>query len=224
MYLNKKQLIERDWSLKLIKEFLGEPDDTHRLGYYCYEHLYFLPRVEKTETLEDFKAAQEKYLKRREQGKASARRQAEERLKTAKSIPIRVQRLSDAEVLEDAIDHFNRRRGRRRFYDDDDFYELQPADKDSDKSFLERITVNYIRHNLTSYDSKLLAQRGRIGGGDAVPIIRRRVFEEIAIAYPHLSDECDRQMISRGLESEAELEPKTRYHQLELPFEVGAAL
>lgn len=214
MYLNKTQLIQRGWSPKLVKEFLGKADDVKPLGRYCEEHRYWLPRIENVENLEDFKAAQEKYLTRRNVGKQAAKKQAEERIKQAKAMVIRVRRLPEDEVLEDAIEHFNRRRRRRGW--DDDYWEFTPADKDSDPRFLERITVNYIRHNLTSYDSKLFAQRGRIGGDEAVPIIRRRVFEEIACAYPHLADECDRQMIAKGLKSKSELKPKVFYEQLEL--------
>lgn len=217
MYLNKKQLIERGWSLKLVGEFLGEPDDVKPLGRYCEEHRYWLPRVERVEQTDEFKTAQEKYLKRRAAGKESAKIQAARRIETAKTLIICVERLPDDEVLEDAIDYFNRRQ-RRRDWNDDNYYEFTPADRDSGSRFLERITVNFIRHNLTSYDSKLLAQRGRIGGDAAVPIIRRRVFEEIACAYPHLADECDRQMIQRGLKSESELIPRVLYEQLELPF------
>lgn len=217
MYLNKKQLIERGWSLKLVGEFLGEPDDVKPLGRYCEEHRYWLPRIERVEQTGEFKAAQEKYLKRRDAGKQSAKAQAAQRIELAKTIIIRVKRLPETEVLEDAIEHFNCRQ-RRRDWNDDNYYEFTPADKDSGSRFLERITVNYIRHNLTSYDSKLLAQRGRIGGDAAVPIIRRRVFEEIACAYPQFADECDRQMIARGLKSESELNPKVCYEQIELPF------
>ena len=217
MYLNKKKLIERGWSLKLITDFLGEPDDVKPLGRYCEEHRYWLPRIERVEQLEDFKAAQEKYKIRRRAGLEKARKQAARRIEAAKTIIIRVKRLPANKVLTDAIDHFNCRQ-RRRDWNDDNYLEFSPASEDSDTRFLERITVNYIRHNLTSYDSKLLAQRGHPGVNEAVPIIRRRVFEEIACAYPHLSDECDRQMIQRGLKSESELKPKNDYAQLELPF------
>lgn len=221
MYLNKRQLNKRGWSPKLITNFLGDPDDVKPLGKYCEEHLYFLPRIEKIEKLEDFKKSQAKYLTRRNAGKQAAKNQAQKRIEAARTMIIRVRRLAEDEVLEAAIEHYNFRR-RRVYYDDwdDAPYESLPADPNSDLRVLERITVNYIRHNLTSYDSKLFQQRGRIGGDEAVPIIRRRVFEEIACAYPQLADECDRQMLSRGLITQTEIENKYKadYEQLELPF------
>lgn len=217
MYLNKKQLIERGWSLKLIEKFLFKPDDIKPLGKYCEEHRYWLPRIEKAEKLKEFKADQEKYLKRRDAGKMLARRRADKQIESARTMPIKIREMSYEDVLENAIWHFNcRNRGRR--YEDE--YDYSPATENSDQLFLQRIAVNYIRHHLTSYDSKLFAQKGKVGGNQAVPIIRRRVFEEIALAYPNLSDECDRQMLKRNLISEIEIENKNKpiYEQLQLPF------
>lgn len=219
MYLNKKQLKERGWSQQMINRFLGKPDDVQTLGRYCEEHLFFIPRIERIETTDEFKSAHEKYLTRRNAGKLADKRQAEERIKSAKTMPIRIVRVPVAQLLEDAIDHFNRRQ-RRRDLDDDNYFQFTPAYQNSDREFLERIQVNYIRHELTSYDSKLLAQRGRIGGDDAVPIIRRRVFFEISYAYPHLENECFRQMRSRNLITDIELENLTKspFEQMQLPF------
>lgn len=220
MYLNKKQLIERGWSAKIVRDFLGEPDDKNRLGRYCWEYLYFLPRVEQVEKLDEFTAAQEKYQKRRQCGIETAKKRAVQQIETAKTTPIRVREMSAEDVLNAAIWHYNSRNRGSRYEYDDDFYR-EPASRNSSELFLERVTVNYIRHVLTSYDSKLFAQKGKVGGGDAVPIIRRRVFEEIALAYPQLADECDRQMIRRGLKLESELKPKENYEefQLRLPFD-----
>lgn len=217
MYLNKKQLNERGWSPPMIKNYLGNPDYVKPLGRYCEEHRYFLPRIERIETDQNFKTEQEKYLLRRQAGRLAAKTQTEKRIKKARTIIIRVVRLSEAEVLERAIDHYNFNRRGRHY---DDYGYQSPADQDSDRNFLERITVNYIRHNLTSYDSKLFAQRGRIGGDEAVPIIRRRVFAEIACAYQHLEEECYRQMLSRQLINETEFTNHfaNPYEQLELPF------
>lgn len=219
MYLNKKQLIERGWSLNLIERFLGEPDDIKPLGKYCEEHRYWLPRIEVFENRsEEFKTAQEKYHQKRDAGKRLARRRADKQIEAARMMPIRIREMPFEDVLVEAIWHFNsRNRGRR--YDDEDYY-YPLASKNSEEFFLQRIAVNYIRHHLTSYDSSLFAQKGKVGGSEAVPIIRRRVFEEIALAYPNLSDECDRQMLKRGLITESEIENKKKaiYEQLELPF------
>ncbi|MDQ3132414.1 MAG: hypothetical protein M3Q99_16830 [Acidobacteriota bacterium] len=35
MYLNKIQLKQRGWSLKMVADFLSDPDDVKPLGRYC---------------------------------------------------------------------------------------------------------------------------------------------------------------------------------------------
>ena len=71
------------------------------------------------------------------------------------------------------------------------------ASLDSDPAFLERITVNYIRHSLTDYDRSLAELAGKTGIVSGVAAIREKVYGAIAAAYPDLSDECDRQMRAR---------------------------
>src|SRR5689334_23239116 len=99
MYLNKKQICERGWSPALIKNYLGDPDDVQTLGKYCEEHLYFLPRIENVEKLDDFKKSQAKHLTRREAGKQAAKTQSEKRIEAARTMIIRVPRLSAEQVL-----------------------------------------------------------------------------------------------------------------------------
>ena len=66
--------------------------------------------------------------------------------------------------------------------------------------FLERITVNFIRHNLTAYDRALEEVAGRVGIASAVQskdlLSHRRAIGE---SYPALADECSRQLMRRGL-------------------------
>ena len=71
---------------------------------------------------------------------------------------------------------------------------------DRDPVFLDRITVNYIRHELTQYDGALVEVAGQTGIQQAVDAIRARVYEAIADAYPMLADECTRQLERKRLE------------------------
>jgi len=64
------------------------------------------------------------------------------------------------------------------------------ADLDSDPRFLERIQVNYLRHERTFYDEAMSMAED----GEAKHALREHVLERIARAYPHLASECDRQM------------------------------
>ena len=63
--------------------------------------------------------------------------------------------------------------------------------------FLERITVNYVRHRLTSYDRNLERVAGQIGVALAITAIRKRIYAAIAETYPHLAPECERQLARR---------------------------
>ena len=74
------------------------------------------------------------------------------------------------------------------------------AAEDAPAEFLERITVNFIRHNLTAYDRALEEVAGRVGIASAVRskdlLSHRRAIGE---SYPALADECSRQLMRRGL-------------------------
>ena len=73
-------------------------------------------------------------------------------------------------------------------YTDDNFDEFVAGD-----DFLCRITVNYLRHATTSYDSEFEVLFGRTGVGAAIDRMRSRIFEAISDAYEFLEDECSRQ-------------------------------
>lgn len=55
---------------------------------------------------------------------------------------------------------------------------------------IKRITVNWIRHNLFSYDGTLDA----IGDPEIRFNFKKRVLGRIARIYPELKDECQRQV------------------------------
>ena len=67
-------------------------------------------------------------------------------------------------------------------------------EKDSDKEFLNRITVNYIRHNLTTYEKIIDTMYSKVGKQKAYNMLNKKVFEEIANVYPDYKEECDRQL------------------------------
>ena len=57
--------------------------------------------------------------------------------------------------------------------------------------------VNYIRHNLTEYDTHLEELAGQVGVSEAGRVIRRWVYAQIAACYPEYAEECMRQMSAR---------------------------
>ena len=92
----------------------------------------------------------------------------------------------DAGSLDDvraqAIVHYNARRWIR-----DLDVEPEPARLTSDPQFLERITVNYLRHAVSDYDDVLADLTRRVGKDEAYICVRTKVLEEIARVYPKLA-------------------------------------
>jgi hypothetical protein len=54
--------------------------------------------------------------------------------------------------------------------------------------------VNYLRHECSVYDDRLAALYRRVGKDEATGLIREKVYEAIADAYPELRRECDDQL------------------------------
>jgi hypothetical protein len=79
------------------------------------------------------------------------------------------------------------------------------ASSRDDQDFLDRITVNYLRHGMTNYEDLLAATFGCVGTGDAYSIIKGRVFDAIASAYPSLGKECLRQEARLAMKIEGAL-------------------
>lgn len=67
------------------------------------------------------------------------------------------------------------------------------ASVDSEPHFLDRIVVNYLRHECSDYDALLAWLGGRVGVREAEHAVRGRVYDEIARAHPVLAAECARQ-------------------------------
>ena len=99
--------------------------------------------------------------------------------------------ISEDNLLQNAVRSYN------------DFHEMISMERNnfsfdyttpkSDKAFLERIEVNYIRHNLTKYDTALETMAGRIGVHEAVVKIKFMIMDTISEKYPYLADECRKQ-------------------------------
>lgn len=70
---------------------------------------------------------------------------------------------------------------------------FKPASLDSDREFLDRITVNHIRHQLSNYERRLEQLFGKVGVREAYPVLKVKILDAIASSYPELSGECKRQ-------------------------------
>ncbi len=199
--LGTHALRERGWTPALIARFLGDADATRPNPFYASSppmRLYSLARVEDVEADPAFMAAQVGACRRVEAGKAAAIKKAAKLVEEARTTRIRVKRLDDGEVLMAAIDAYNERQSERSW--ERGYGGWEEARPDSEPDFLARITVNYIRHNLTTYDTHLERVAGRTGVHQAVDVIRERLYDAITEAYPHHGAECRRQLERRRQE------------------------
>jgi len=186
----------RGWTDSLIEKFLGEPDKLGINKYYRSGprvRLYEIERVLLVEETPEFKAAFVISQKRSLKAKESA----------GKGIDTKVDKLCDSisgvtgislpdytpeELTLAACKNYNSRGIPEYLYfkrieSGGGFREASPQ---SEKPFLDRITVNYLRHTYFGYNESLSYMRGRIGKDIAYSLLREEVYEAIHEKYPWL--------------------------------------
>lgn len=188
--LTKSAILDRPgWSRSLIQKILGEPDERvpmyGRSGEYC---IFKEQRVLDAEASDVFLSAQEALAKRKNAAAKAIETKKAKLIDIVNEMRISVIKLSDDKLLNEAICSYNSINSMRDF---------GGACLSSDQAFLQRITVNFIRHELTSYDANLAVVANKTGGEEAVMLIRKKVYKEIAKAYPDLEEECDRQCFEK---------------------------
>ena len=190
-HLSASAIKERDgWTDTAIRQFLGNPDATAQNPMYksaAPVRLYLLERVETVERSESFCRFALKSAVRRASASAAGEKRRAATLAYVEALKIRVPKLEARELTRQACLHYNQRL--------EEF--TQQATPDSLPAFLERITVNYLRHGLTRYDRELEALFGKTGREMAVAQLRLRVYGAIEDAYPYLAAECRWQLSLR---------------------------
>ena len=188
MTLTKTGVKERGWTDSLIRQFLGEPDSTKVNFYYksgppvC---LYLVSRVEAAEMTPEFVAAREKVEKRQTSAAVAVKTKRNHLQALVDKITITVPKMDHNKLIRLACESYNERNWERDCY----------ASDNSDPAFLDRMCVNYLRHNMTHYENLLDVTAGKVGAGDAYCEIKGKVLDAIATAYPYLASECIRQHI-----------------------------
>ncbi len=189
--ITRSQLRERGWTEAAIRDFAGEPDEILPNPFYrsgAPMQLYDLKRIKRKERTKGFRAWQEKSKARRAAAQGVADRKREETLQKVETLEIKVVKYAGGRLLRKSIEHYNN----RRRWDDESF-----ASEDDSPEFLQRIQVNYIRHQLTNYDREIEALFKRIGKQDAITALRLRIYTQIGKVYPRLREEADRQYTER---------------------------
>jgi hypothetical protein len=146
--------------------------------------LYERARVEKAGQIPGWSAARERGKRRSATSATVSARKASALVEEMRAHSINVTVLPMEQLRARAIAHYNGRQAERAG--------LRANESDS-QEFLQRIEVNYVRHQLTNYDSALNALFRKIAKRAAATVIRQRIFDAIATNYPQLADECRRQ-------------------------------
>ncbi|MCC9178050.1 hypothetical protein [Arthrobacter sp. zg-Y750] len=177
---------ERGWTDGQIKTFLPEPDQTARNPFSrkaAPMKLYALERVEALEATPEYRKAREASRNRQLAARERALVKKKAAVGVAQSLDLRIVPEPWESVQRKAIEHFNGRlRGKQ-----------SPASMSTAPSRLNRLTVNYLRHQQTSYEAELKEFKGVVGVGEAYLVVRNRILDLIAATYPQLAAECERQ-------------------------------
>ncbi|MFI1812615.1 hypothetical protein ACH414_20025 [Streptomyces sp. NPDC020422] len=182
-YVTAAGLRERGWSDAMIGELLGQADvqgrDPRRWSP-APVRLYLLARVEAVERTPEFLPAAAAAGRGSAASGAGAERRRRAVLAAIRAEPIVVPRLPAAELERRAVRHRHLLGAR--------------GPGGITAGALARWQVGYLRQALARYETLLDGLYGDIGRADAERLLRRRLYEAIAAAYPGLAHECRRRM------------------------------
>lgn len=186
---SRSDLRARGWTPAMVRQYLGDPDAiVHIRGTSHDMHLFDAERVERVEAEPTWSERADQAARRSAAGKACADKKAAETTEWARAVEIKVPLMPMEELFDRARESYESlwaSRGEERYADGDN------------EAFLQRIAVNYLRHECSRYEHLLTSTKGEVARREAQEIIGERVLDAIANQYPELSDECFSQQVRR---------------------------
>ena len=183
-FITKTDLISiRKWTERLIKKYMPVPDEIRNNPHYgraSEMKLYKISRVESIEKNEQFLIDFQKTILRRKSSAKMVETKKDNLLIEISELPISVEFIPRNELVPLVIDDYN----------DRNYYKDYLTLRDLDQSTLERLTVNYIRHQLTSYDQCLGLIFSKVGKKEGYRLLIERIYNCISESYPELTREC----------------------------------
>lgn len=190
-------LKQRGWTLSLIKKFLGKPDGYRDNPYYkCAGEmkLYRTDRVLDVEATPEFKAAFVVSQKRSMKAKEVAEQVIDTKTENLCDLivgqaGIYLPDYTPEELTLAACENYNslcwmpEHVYSKKVESGWDFREASPQ---SDKTFINRITVNYLRHTYSDYDESLSYTYRQVGKDIAYSLLREKIDDAIHEKYPWL--------------------------------------
>ena len=194
-YISKSGLKLRGWTDVAIERFLGTHDKEAENPHYKPAppmKLYLLTRVESIEASHDYLCFKTKSKSRQESSQKALTTKRHNLLRKVAKMEIFIQRKHIEEIFEDAVESYNNFKSNMACERED--FDYVPASINSDKEFLHRITVNFLRHRCSPYETILDRISGKVGKQEAYALLNQKIFQKIAEIFPELQDECDRQL------------------------------
>lgn len=199
-HYSKATIKQRGWTDKAIELFLISPDKISPNPYYKSAHpmkLYLIKRVEKIEKSKQFKEFQNDNAKRINASKKAVDTKRERILVEVNKWVITLSKMDYQEVVMNAIESYNH--FKQHIAIEREHYDFELATKNSGDEFIERITVNYLRHILSNYDVKLEQIFGKVGKSEAYTLLNDKIYSKISDTYPQLERECMRQLKRKNM-------------------------
>lgn len=203
-FYNKTELKERGWTETAITKFLGNPDrkGKNRKGRKGKVSLYFKERVHHAEQTPNFKEWKLKSATRSQASLVAAEKKRQETLTKVSSrldsidLKDEYKHLTRQELRHQASESFLAIEKRREERSRGKYVAEQITSRRTD-AFFDRIEANYLRHEGTVYDEELKEYFNATGVGQAIDMVREKIYNTIASYYPHLERECEKQLGKR---------------------------
>lgn len=180
----------RKWTESLIVKYLPEPDLIKNNPVFrgtTEMKLYKVSRIDEIEKSEMFLIDFQKTTLRRERSKKMVRTKTDNLLNKISNISISVEEYNRQELIKLVIDSYNQRNNHK-----------EPiSQRETDQATMERLMVNYIRHQLTSYDYILMELYSKVGKEHAYKLLNKRIYKSIGDVYPYLIEECALQIMAK---------------------------
>jgi hypothetical protein len=187
-YITKTELKKRGWTDRAIDIYLSDSDKVVRNKRYVNAppmHLYLKSRVEGLESCPEYLRYLSQHTTKRIGAQKGVSTKKDRLIKEVQSWAILLKPERAHTITQSALLEYNR------------YHPDEPASHNNSIAFLNRITVNYLRHKLTNYDEKLNALFGKVGKDEAYQLLNQMIYKKISEQYPELATECKRQLVQK---------------------------
>jgi len=177
----------------MVEKLLPNPKLVRNPHYKCAApmKLYPLSAVEGLLSIKDVQDAIEKHKRRSSAAKKAVQTKLDNVDLRADNAIKNIIVKTESDVEAHAIDAYNEWETVKA--NTSNHYEPNYITSTPSRAFLDRITVNYIRHELTEYDERLCEEKGKVGKASFYIKYKLGVLDAIAKAYPKYAAECERQ-------------------------------